>query len=127
MLVNTILRCTIYHGMPDWWENILFRAEISFLVIFSLETGVKLYGLGFLLFFRSAFNTFDLVVVITSIIDFALSVAFPGFSLGISILRNGSEIDYNFSAVVITEFLNQSKSSTAIKNFQSNKLCKRSQ
>ena len=94
MLVNTILRCTIYHGMPEWWENILFRAEISFLVIFSLETGVKLYGLGFLLFFRSAFNTFDLVVVITSIIDFALSVAFPGFSLGISILRKGSEMDY---------------------------------
>ena len=77
--------------MPDWWENILFRAEISFLVIFSLETGVKLYGLGFLLFFRSAFNTFDLVVVITSIIDFALSVSFPGFSLGISILRIGSQ------------------------------------
>ena len=82
--------------MPDWWENILFRAEISFLVIFSLETGVKLYGLGFLLFFRSAFNTFDLVVVITSIIDFLLPIIIPQFQLLSFENANLNEMCFNF-------------------------------
>ena len=46
-----------------------------------------MYGLSPLIFFRSKFNTFDLVVVLVSIVDFTLSQIIPGFSLGISVLR----------------------------------------
>ena len=87
VFVNTALRCTIHYGMPDWWENILFRAEISFLVIFTLDTFIKMYGLSPMIFFRSKFNTFDLIVVLVSVIDFTLSQMIPGFSMGISVLR----------------------------------------
>ena len=106
VFVNTALRCTIHYGMPQWWEDTLYRAEVAFLVIFTLETMLKqgsqrakkkqkcsnrpvlkLYGLSPLIFFRSKFNTFDLVVVLVSIVDFTLSQIIPGFSLGISVLR----------------------------------------
>ena len=41
VFVNTALRCTIHYGMPQWWEDILYRAEVAFLVIFTLETVLK--------------------------------------------------------------------------------------
>ena len=42
VFVNTALRCSIHYGMPQWWEDILYRAEVAFLVIFTLETLLKL-------------------------------------------------------------------------------------
>ena len=41
VFVNTALRCTIHYGMPQWWEDTLYRAEVAFLVIFTLETMLK--------------------------------------------------------------------------------------
>ena len=35
VFVNTALRCSVHHNMPEWWSQILLKFEITFLVIFS--------------------------------------------------------------------------------------------
>lgn len=46
VLINTGLRCSVHHGMPEWWKNLLEQLEITFLIIFSLEITLKMYAVG---------------------------------------------------------------------------------
>merc|ERR1739838_1248582 len=84
--LNTICTAVEHHGQPDWLDDFLYRAEFAFLALFMVEMVVKMYGLGFRLYFQSSFNIFDCIVIIGSIFEVIWS-NFRGQSFGISVLR----------------------------------------
>merc|ERR1739838_1142499 len=84
--LNTICTAVEHHGQPDWLNDFLYRAEFTFLALFMVEMVVKMYGLGFRLYFQSSFNIFDCIVIIGSIFEVIWS-NFRGQSFGISVLR----------------------------------------
>lgn len=73
--------------MPIWYDNLLSKLEITFLVFFTVELLLKWFGLGSDVYFQSYFNIFDLIVIALSWLDYIIKAFFPEFSLGISILR----------------------------------------
>ncbi|CAG5088605.1 Oidioi.mRNA.OKI2018_I69.PAR.g11898.t1.cds [Oikopleura dioica] len=46
VLINTLLRCSIHYNMPTWYDNLLSKLEITFLVFFTVELLLKWFGLG---------------------------------------------------------------------------------
>ena len=40
VFVNTALRCSVYHDMPEWWGEILLQLEVTFLFIFSGQLNI---------------------------------------------------------------------------------------
>ncbi|GAA6079001.1 voltage-dependent R-type calcium channel subunit alpha-1E isoform X5, partial [Tachysurus ichikawai] len=62
-------------------------AEFVFLGLFLAEMFLKMYGLGFRLYFHSSFNCFDCGVIIGSIFEVVWGFFRPATSFGISVLR----------------------------------------
>lgn len=58
VLINTGLRCSVHHGMPDWWADLLEKFEIIFLGIFSLEIALKMFSMGTQRYFQESFNIY---------------------------------------------------------------------
>ncbi|CAH1183785.1 unnamed protein product [Phaedon cochleariae] len=86
VLFNTICVAVEYHGQPQWLSDFLFYAEFVFLGLFMSEMFIKMYALGPRIYFESAFNRFDCVVITGSIFEVIWS-AVKGGSFGISVLR----------------------------------------
>ncbi|KAI4810148.1 hypothetical protein KUCAC02_018994 [Chaenocephalus aceratus] len=76
--LNTICVAIVHHNQPDWLTIFLYYAEFMFL---------KMYGLGFRLYFHSSFNCFDCGVIVGSIFEVVWGFFRPGMSFGISVLR----------------------------------------
>lgn len=70
------------NGTYEIADLVFYYAELFFLVIFTVELLVNMYGSAYLKFWESSWNTFDFVVVLASM----LSVALPDFP-GVSVLR----------------------------------------
>ncbi|XP_014864175.1 PREDICTED: voltage-dependent R-type calcium channel subunit alpha-1E-like isoform X6 [Poecilia mexicana] len=85
--LNTICVAIVHHDQPDWLTIILYYAEFVFLGLFLAEMFLKMYGLGFRLYFHSSFNCFDCGVIIGSIFEVVWGFFRPGMSFGISVLR----------------------------------------
>ncbi|XP_056276374.1 voltage-dependent R-type calcium channel subunit alpha-1E-like [Pseudoliparis swirei] len=85
--LNTICVAIVHHNQPDWLTVFLYYAEFVFLGLFLAEMFLKMYGLGFRLYFHSSFNCFDCGVIVGSIIEVVWSFFRPGMSFGISVLR----------------------------------------
>ncbi|XP_015238661.1 PREDICTED: voltage-dependent R-type calcium channel subunit alpha-1E-like isoform X3 [Cyprinodon variegatus] len=85
--LNTICVAIVHHDQPDWLTIILYYAEFVFLGLFLAEMFLKMYGLGFRLYFHSSFNCFDCGVIIGSIFEVVWGFFRPGISFGISVLR----------------------------------------
>ncbi|KAJ8968302.1 hypothetical protein NQ317_013709 [Molorchus minor] len=83
---NTFCVAVEYHGQPEWLTKFLFYAEFVFLGLFMTEMFVKMYALGPRLYFESAFNRFDAVVISGSIFEVIWS-SVKGGSFGLSVLR----------------------------------------
>lgn len=66
----------------DMYTDVFETFEWFFLVVFTIELVINMYGAWWSLFWHSSWNVFDFVVVIISL----LSVAFPDLP-GISVLR----------------------------------------
>ncbi|VDL62344.1 unnamed protein product [Hymenolepis diminuta] len=66
VFLNTICVTIEHYGQPVWLTTFLYYAEYVFLGLFMTEMLLKMYGLGFRLYFQSAFNIFDCVVSILS-------------------------------------------------------------
>ncbi|KAH9505336.1 Voltage-dependent P/Q-type calcium channel subunit alpha-1A [Bulinus truncatus] len=62
-------------------------SEFAFLGIFVLEMFIKMYALGFKVYFRSSFNKFDCIVIVGSTFEVIWSEFKKGSSFGISVLR----------------------------------------
>ncbi|GLD51024.1 voltage-dependent R-type calcium channel subunit alpha-1E-like isoform X1 [Lates japonicus] len=85
--LNTICVAIVHHNQPDWLTIFLYYAEFVFLGLFLAEMFLKMYGLGFRLYFHSSFNCFDCGVIVGSIFEVVWGFFRPGMSFGISVLR----------------------------------------
>uniref|UniRef100_A0A3Q3X1Y8 Voltage-dependent calcium channel alpha-1 subunit IQ domain-containing protein n=1 Tax=Mola mola TaxID=94237 RepID=A0A3Q3X1Y8_MOLML len=85
--LNTICVAIVHHNQPDWLTIFLYYAEFVFLGLFLAEMFLKMYGLGFRLYFHSSFNCFDCGVIVGSIFEVVWGFFRPGISFGISVLR----------------------------------------
>lgn len=85
--LNTICVAIVHHNQPDWLTVFLYYAEFVFLGLFLAEMFLKIYGLGFRLYFHSSFNCFDCGVIVGSIFEVVWGFFRPGMSFGISVLR----------------------------------------
>ncbi|XP_037132425.1 voltage-dependent R-type calcium channel subunit alpha-1E-like isoform X1 [Syngnathus acus] len=85
--LNTICVAIVHHNQPDWLTIFLYYAEFVFLGLFLAEMFLKMYGLGFRLYFHSSFNCFDCGVIVGSIVEVVYGFFRPGMSFGISVLR----------------------------------------
>ncbi|CAG9772294.1 unnamed protein product [Ceutorhynchus assimilis] len=83
---NTFCVAVEYHGQPEWLDKFLYYAEYVFLGLFMSEMFIKMYALGPRIYFESAFNRFDCVVISGSIFEVIWS-AVKGGSFGLSVLR----------------------------------------
>ena len=63
------------------------KANKLFLALFTLEMVIKMYCLGFHCYFASLFNRFDCLVVISSLLELALTETLNKRPIGISVLR----------------------------------------
>ncbi|XP_057290676.1 voltage-dependent calcium channel type A subunit alpha-1-like isoform X2 [Hydractinia symbiolongicarpus] len=87
VFINTIIMATRHYQQPDWLTDVQQYAEIVFVSIFTLELIIKLFSHGFVLYCRSLFNVFDLVVVVLSIMEIILNKTVGDINLGLSVLR----------------------------------------
>ncbi|XP_034469409.1 voltage-dependent R-type calcium channel subunit alpha-1E-like isoform X3 [Hippoglossus hippoglossus] len=85
--LNTICVAIVHHNQPDWLTLFLYYAEFVFLGLFLAEMFLKMYGLGFRLYFQSSFNRFDCAVIVGSIFEVVWGFFRPGMSFGLSVLR----------------------------------------
>ncbi|XP_051732165.1 voltage-dependent R-type calcium channel subunit alpha-1E isoform X1 [Ctenopharyngodon idella] len=85
--LNTICVSIVHHNQPEWLTVIQYYAEFVFLGLFLAEMFLKMYGLGFRLYFHSSFNCFDCGVIVGSIFEVVWGFFRPGVSFGISVLR----------------------------------------
>uniref|UniRef100_A0A673K1G6 Voltage-dependent calcium channel type A subunit alpha-1 n=1 Tax=Sinocyclocheilus rhinocerous TaxID=307959 RepID=A0A673K1G6_9TELE len=85
--LNTICVSIVHHNQPEWLTIIQYYAEFVFLGLFLAEMFLKMYGLGFRLYFHSSFNCFDCGVIVGSIFEVVWGFFRPGESFGISVLR----------------------------------------
>ncbi|XP_031338411.1 voltage-dependent calcium channel type A subunit alpha-1 isoform X24 [Photinus pyralis] len=83
---NTVCVAVEFHGQPDWLTSFLYYAEYVFLGLFLTEMFIKVYALGPRIYFESAFNRFDCVVISGSIFEVIWSEV-KGGSFGLSVLR----------------------------------------
>ncbi|VDL91854.1 unnamed protein product [Schistocephalus solidus] len=87
VFLNTICVAIEHTGQPAWLTSFLYYAEYVFLGLFMTEMLLKMYGLGFRLYFQSSFNIFDCVVIIGSLFEIIWAYIHPDTSFGISVLR----------------------------------------
>nr|XP_039264940.1 sodium channel protein type 3 subunit alpha-like isoform X4 [Styela clava]XP_039264941.1 sodium channel protein type 3 subunit alpha-like isoform X4 [Styela clava]XP_039264942.1 sodium channel protein type 3 subunit alpha-like isoform X4 [Styela clava]XP_039264944.1 sodium channel protein type 3 subunit alpha-like isoform X4 [Styela clava]XP_039264945.1 sodium channel protein type 3 subunit alpha-like isoform X4 [Styela clava] len=80
IFLNTVFMMAEYHPMPKSHENLLENANLAFTVVFTLEMFLKVVGLGPHTYFREAWNMFDAVVVISSLLEIVLKTI-PGLSV----------------------------------------------
>jgi len=73
ILANTITLALYRFDQSDEQEAVLKQLDILFIWVFAAEMLLKLVGLGFRSYARDRFNLFDAVIVIISLVDFALS------------------------------------------------------
>uniref|UniRef100_W5KNP2 Voltage-dependent calcium channel type A subunit alpha-1 n=1 Tax=Astyanax mexicanus TaxID=7994 RepID=W5KNP2_ASTMX len=86
--LNTICVAIVHHNQPEWLTILQDYAEFVFLGLFLAEMFLKMYGLGFRLYFHSSFNCFDCgQVIVGSIFEVVWGFFRPGMSFGISVLR----------------------------------------
>jgi hypothetical protein len=68
ILVNTVFLCIEYKGQSAEMERILEIANISFVIIFTLEMLFKIISYGFKYYWHVNWNKFDFIIVIMSLI-----------------------------------------------------------
>lgn len=69
IVLNTIIMCMEYYGASDEYNNILNKANLVFVAIFTLEAVLKLIGLGVRYYFYIDWNKFDFAIVIVSLVS----------------------------------------------------------
>ncbi|CAM1324279.1 cac (predicted) [Pycnogonum litorale] len=86
VFLNTVCVAVEHYNQPKWLTDFLYFAEFVFLGLFISEMLLKMYALGPRIYFDSAFNKFDCVVISGSIFEVVWSSVKTG-SFGFSVLR----------------------------------------
>ncbi|CAG7818987.1 unnamed protein product [Allacma fusca] len=87
VFLNTCIFATEYHGQPPWLDEFQRTGNKLFVALFTCEGLVKMYCLGLAKYFRSLFNRFDTLVVISSITEMQLTERQIIPPIGLSVLR----------------------------------------
>lgn len=89
IVCNVLQMALAYDESPDVYNQILENINLGFTIVFILEALIKIIGLSPATYFRSSWNKFDFVVVMTSLVDLIMT-----FFLGSSItfLRVGPQL-----------------------------------
>ncbi|KAF0292815.1 Voltage-dependent calcium channel type A subunit alpha-1 [Amphibalanus amphitrite] len=87
VFLNTVCVAVEHYNQPDWLAQFLYYTEFVFLGLFISEMLIKMYALGPRIYFESAFNRFDCVVISGSIFEVVWSTIKPESSFGLSVLR----------------------------------------
>ncbi|CAB4055192.1 CACNA1B [Lepeophtheirus salmonis] len=69
VFLNTCTVAVEHYNQPQWLTIFLYYAEFLFLGAFVFEMCIRLYALGPFIYFSSAFNRFDCVVITGSIFE----------------------------------------------------------
>ncbi|XP_066912648.1 muscle calcium channel subunit alpha-1-like [Clytia hemisphaerica] len=85
--LNSLVLACEHHGQPEYVTLFLDRANYFFLGLFSFEMILKIYCLGFSGYCRSLFNRFDGLVVLSSLLEVAITLPTGINPIGISVLR----------------------------------------
>jgi hypothetical protein len=81
ILMNTAFMAAEFETMPDAMGDFMTIANVVFTVIFAIEAGIKILGLGWNEYWNVGWNRFDFficVVSITDIVFFAIAVSVSG-------------------------------------------------
>ncbi|ESO06433.1 hypothetical protein HELRODRAFT_160603 [Helobdella robusta] len=87
VFLNTCILATEHYRQPPWLDQLQDISNMFFIGLFTIEMFVKMYSVGFQIYFRSLFNRFDSFVVVCSIIEAVLTHMNLMAPLGISVLR----------------------------------------
>ncbi|VVC29317.1 Voltage-dependent calcium channel, alpha-1 subunit,Voltage-dependent L-type calcium channel, IQ- [Cinara cedri] len=87
VFLNTVFVAIEHHNQPKYITDFVFVTEFVFLGLFMAEMFIKMYALGVRIYFDSAFNRFDCVVIMGSIFEVIWSHINKGGSFGLSVLR----------------------------------------
>ncbi len=80
VFMNTIILTT--EGLvSNQGEIILNKFNFSFTIIFTIDMGLKVFGMGVVDYLRDKMNVFDSIIVILSIIELALTGGSGGSAL----------------------------------------------
>ena len=82
IVLNSLSMAIEYHGQPQALTNALEYSNFVFIGIFVLEMILKVFSDGYLNYIKNAYNLFDSVIVLMSIIELQESQ-----SSGLSVLR----------------------------------------
>ena len=80
IIINTVVLASDHHPMDQDTASRLEVVNFVLTMMFTVEMVMKLYGLGFRVYVRDAFNVFDAFIVVVSLIE--TIVLPPGFLLG---------------------------------------------
>jgi hypothetical protein len=68
IVLNTLTLCIDHHHVTDLQKEIFGISNLVFIVIFSFEMIIKITGYGFSYYWHIAWNKFDCIIVIISLI-----------------------------------------------------------
>mmetsp|Transcript_7400 Transcript_7400/g.6672 ORF Transcript_7400/g.6672 Transcript_7400/m.6672 type:complete len:234 (-) Transcript_7400:138-839(-) len=72
IVLNTIVLTVYWYDQDESLQMTIFRLNLMFAIVFTLESLVKLIGFGYV-FFKDGWNIFDLIIVIITILGMVLS------------------------------------------------------
>ena len=81
IILNLVVLMMKYEGMPDNYSSVLDILNVVFTAVFIVEAIVKIVGLSIRGYFSNRWNFFDFFIVITSIIDVALTYGGIDFAI----------------------------------------------
>jgi hypothetical protein len=84
VILNTIVLAMDHHGISSEWEDVLTDLNFTFTIIFIVEMGLKLLGLGVRGYCSDAMNYVDGFVVILSLVEL---IFLEGSSSAVSAFR----------------------------------------
>jgi hypothetical protein len=82
ILINTILLAMDYDGIPADVNSNLETANVVLTVVFTAEMVLKASGLGPRVYLSDAFNLFDAIIVITSLVELIVAASSAGGDAG---------------------------------------------
>nr|AWJ68256.1 putative voltage-dependent calcium channel 4 [Hirudo verbana] len=101
--LNTITLMMKFYNQPQWYDSLLSYANIFFTVAFTVEAVVKMFGYGIKNYFRQAWNVFDFITVLGSIVDVTVYYTVEGSMKTLGFLKL-------FRAMRLIKLLKQSAS-----------------
>ncbi|XP_057298022.1 voltage-dependent L-type calcium channel subunit alpha-1S-like isoform X2 [Hydractinia symbiolongicarpus] len=88
VFLNTVSMSFNHYGQDEEIIEILDITELVFTTTFFVEMLLRIFGLGYRDYFRSAFNVYDFIIVWLSIADLLYKHLQNTGSIGVSVLRS---------------------------------------